>query len=157
MNIYEINKLKRDSKQDNLYNMFQVTYRDTSDSASPLIPFNVTEEQSMRLDVVSNFVYKDDSFVDILCHVNSIDNPLNIMAGDKIFYPNQGFIDSFKTDDVFIEATPGLLLNAEKTTEVDENRKQYVEANYNLIPTANPVPKESVRIVGESIVIGEQN
>jgi hypothetical protein len=157
MKIYEINKLKRDMKQDNLYNMFQVTYRDFDDPTRPLTPIEVLEEQSMRLDIVSDIIYKEDSFVDILCHVNSIDNPLNIMAGDRILYPAQGFIDSFKTDDVFIEAVPGLLLNAEKTPTVDENRKQYVEANYNLTPTANPVPKEPVRIIGESIVIGDQN
>lgn len=157
MRFYEIDKLKRDTKQDNLYNMFQVTYRDFQDPTRPLNPLEVMEEETMRMDLLSKRVYLEDSYIDVLCHVNSIDNPLNIMAGDNIFYPLQGFIETLKTDDVYVEAVPGLLLNAEKTTAIDENRKQYVEANYSLTPTANPVPKESVRIVGESIVIGERN
>lgn len=154
MNLYEINKLKRDPKQDNLYNMFQVTYSDFLDSSSPFRTFEVMDENYMRLDLVSQQIYNSDNFIDILCHVNSIDNPLNILGGDSLIYPNQGLIGSFKTDDIYIESTPGLLLNAEKTTEIDENRKRYVESNYNLIPTANPVPKEPVKIVDDYIVIG---
>lgn len=155
MNIYDINQLKRDTKQDNLYNFFQLTYKDISFGESPLSQYEISEEEYMRLDLASFKLYKNDSFVDILCNVNSIDNPLNIMSSDRIIYPNVGQIDSYKLDDVFVEAVPGLLLNAEKTSQVDENRKQYVEKNYNLTPTANEVPKEPVKIVGSSIVIGE--
>jgi hypothetical protein len=77
------------------------------------------------------------------------------MKDDVILYPNRGLIESYKTDDVYVEVTPGLSLNAEKTTQVDENRKAYVEQNYNLTPTAKDVPKDPIKIIGQSIVIGE--
>ena len=155
MKLYDIDKLKRDSKQDKLYNLFEMTFQFQEAVNSPLQTYVLSEEQYMRLDLVSQDLYANDGFIDTICNVNSIDNPLNFMANDAILYPNRGLIDTFKMDDVYIEAIPGLALNAEKTTEVDENRKTYVEQNYNLTPTAKDVPKDPVKIIGESIVIGD--
>ena len=155
MDFYDINKLKRDAKQDNLYNLFAVTFKDVQNPNYPLNTYVVPEEKYMRLDLVSKELYTTESYVDILCNVNSIDNPLNILETDRLSYPNQGAIDAYKTDDVYVEAVAGLSLNAEKTTKVDENRKSYVEKNYNLTPTANEVPKEPVKIIKDTIRIGD--
>lgn len=155
MKLYDLDKLKRDSNQEDLYNLFEITFRYQDDFNNPLRTYVLTEEQTMRLDLVSRELYSDVTLIDFLCNVNSIDNPLNFMAEDAILYANRGQIDTYKTDDVFVEVIPGLNLNAEKITQIDENRKSYVEQNYNLNPTAKSVPKDPVKIVGESIVIGE--
>jgi len=155
MKFYDIDKLKRDTKQDNLYNFFATTFVDFNDLNFPLSNTSATEEQYMRLDLISQEIYKSDSYVDILCNVNYIDNPLNIMESDVLVYPSISQMENYKTDDINIEATPGILQNAEKTTLVDENRKKYVEQKYTLTPTTVEVPKEPLKIIKNNIVIGE--
>ena len=155
MKLYDIDKLKRDAKQDKLYNLFELTFKFQDAIDSPLQTYILSDEQYMRPDLISKDLYGTVEFIDTLCNVNSIDNPLNFMVDDAIVYPNRGIIETYKLDDVYIESIPGLALNAEKTTEVDPNRKAYVEQNYNLTPTTKDVPKDPVKIVGESIVIGD--
>lgn len=155
MKIVDIDKLVRDENQDNLYNLFGSTFKYVDPGVADSTSVFVSEEESMRIDLISQRVYNSDEHVDILLNINYIDNPLNIMEGDELIYPGLGSIAYFRPDDVERETTPKVLLNPEKSTKVDEARKQYVEQNYTLTPTSIDVPQEPVKIVGNNIVIGQ--
>lgn len=154
MNFYNIDKLKRDKNQDNLYDFFTVTFDQSTRPTTPFDSTVVVEEQYMRFDLLSKQVYNDDSYVDFLCDFNYIDNPLNIMSTDELNYPSIDGLNSYRLPEVDRKTTPGLLLDSDKSTKVDENRKKYVDQNYSLTPTSMEIPKEPVQIKKGTIVIG---
>jgi len=155
MNSYNIDKLERDPNQQNLYDFFKVTFDQSTRQKLSTESTIVTEEQYMRLDLISKQVYNDDSYVDFLCDFNYIDNPLNIMSSDELIYPNINSINSYRKLEADRKTIPGILLDSQKSTKVDENRKKYVEQNYSLTPTSIEVPKEPVQIKKGNIVIGD--
>ena len=153
MELYDITKLIRDPKQENLYNLFVPTFQDTG---SPYFTkFSVTEEKMMRLDLVSYDNYNTDGYVDILCSVNYIDNPLNIMEGDILKCPSTDQISGYRLDDVGRENAVSQANTTEQSNFVDENRKKYVSQSYNITPTSLPEPKDPVRIQGDDIIISK--
>ena len=155
MKFYNIDKLERDTYQDNLYDFFKVTFDQSTRPTTPFQSTVVLEEQYMRLDLVSQQVYGNDSYVDFLCDFNYIDNPLNIMGTDELNYPSIDGVNSYRNPEADKKTIPGILLDSEKSTKVDENRKKYVEQNYSLTPTSIEVPKEPVQVKKGNIVIGD--
>ena len=152
MKIYSLNKLIRDPNQGNLYSFFDPTFKIIN--GYQLYEHIVTPEQEMRIDLISQALYKDVDHCDFLLNFNDIDNPLNIMQGDTLLYADISTIPEFHltiTDNTNARAT---LLNANKSTRIDNNRKKYIEQNYSLPPTFLETPQKAVRIENDQIVIG---
>lgn len=152
MKLYDIDKLKRDINQDNLYDLFSPTYKGAKGYQQGT--YVVSPEEEMRVDLVSNSVYKSVDYVDFICNLNEIDNPLNIMEGDFLLTAPLESIDIYRANNVDVSEARRSLLNANKSTKIDENRKQYIEQNYALPPTFLDVPTDPVKVENNQIVIG---
>lgn len=152
MRLYDIDNIRRDENQENLYNLFEPTFAlQGGFEQSTLV---VGREEMMRIDLICNRIYKSIEEVDFLCNLNDIDNPLNIMENDTIYYTAYGAIDSYRFDEPAKVATRNSLLNPNKTTKKDKKRQKFLEDGFALPPTFNPIPKPSVRVDGNDIVIG---
>jgi hypothetical protein len=152
MKLYDLDKLIRDNKQDNLYNLYDPTFK--LETGINLRQFVVGPEQVMRIDLVCNEIYKSVNQVDFLCDLNNIDNPLNVKEGDVILYPNFDAISYYRVTITDNNDARAKLLNVNKSTKRDNNRQKYVEQNFALPPNVKQVPDASVKIENGQIVIG---
>jgi hypothetical protein len=152
MKLNDIENLSRDPNQGDLYDLFNKTYIDY-----PLAQSNeyvVDQDEEMRMDLISFRLYGSVDYVDFLCNLNQIDNPLNIMAGDTIKYVDISQTSLFIYEDVKVEEVRRGLLNANKSTRKDPNRKQFVDQGYSLPPNFLETPQAPVRFEGNILVIG---
>jgi hypothetical protein len=108
----------------------------------------------MRPDLICNELYKRVDQIDFLMDLNDIDNPLNIMENDVIYFTSYAAIDSFRVKESEVSETRDLLLNANKSTKKDQKRQKYVEDKFSLPPTVLPVPKPPITIEGDNFIIG---
>lgn len=152
MKLYDLDKLIRDTKQDDLYNFFDPTFK--MNKGYKLTQYVVAPEEEMRIDLISKSMYDDVNQCDFILDVNDIDNPLNIMAGDILIYPEFATIQEYRIQVVDNNNARAQLLNANKTSRKDSSRKKYVEDNFSLPPTFLETPAASVRIESNQIVIG---
>ena len=152
MKLYNLDKLIRDPKQDDLYNFYDPTFK--LETGINLREFVVGPEQIMRMDLVCFEIYKSIDAVDFLCDLNNIDNPLNIKEGDIILYPNYDAISYYRVKITDNNDARAKLLNANKSTKKDNNRQKYVEQNFALPPNMKQVPDSAVKIENGQIVIG---
>ena len=152
MELYDINKLTKDSNQENLYNFFDPTFKMTS--GFRLNKYIVSREEEMRIDLVSQSIYGSIDQVDFLLNINDIDNPLNIMEGDQLIYPEFGAIDNYRVRVIDNANARSILLNSNKSTKIDSNRKKYVDQDYSLPPTFLDSPEASAKIENNQIIIG---
>jgi len=152
MKLYNLDKLIRDTKQDDIYNLFDPTFKMVK--GYKLTQYVVLPEEEMRIDLISKSMYNDVNQCDFILDVNDIDNPLNIMAGDILIYPEFATIQEYRIQVVDNNNARALLLNANKSSRKDDARKKYVEDNFSLPPTFLETPAASVRIESNQIVIG---
>lgn len=151
MELFDIKSLVRDENQDGLYDLFAETFvlKETNTTVNQYV---VQREQEMRVDLITNDIYKNINYVDFILDINDIDNPLNIMSGDTIYYVDSEFIDNYRVTSKEI-ATRNTLLNANKSTKKDNNRQEYIENNYQLPPTFLDSPQSPISRVGQYTVI----
>jgi hypothetical protein len=152
MTVYDLDTLKRDASQSNLYNMFDQTFKYLTGLV--LSVYIVDKSHEMRLDLISNQIYGNVNYCDFLLDLNNIDNPLNIMENDQIVYVSQDQIGLFRINESTAKELRNIYLNATKVSKPDNKRLNYVENNYKLPPTFLQIPAESVRIVDGKIVLG---
>lgn len=152
MKVNDIENLSRDPNQGDLYDLFNKTYIDYPSSS--FSEYVVEQDEEMRLDLVCFRLYGTVDHVDFLCNVNQIDNPLNIMAGDIIKYVDITEIPSFTYEGVKEEEVRRGLLNANKSSRKDPNRKQFVEQGYSLPPNFLETPQAPIKFEGNVLVIG---
>ena len=152
MKLYDLDKLIRDTKQDNLYNFFDPTFK--MNIGINLQQHIVAPEEEMRIDLVCNNIYNSTEQVDFLLDLNDIDNPLNIMEGDEILYASITAIPEYRVKTIDNNNARAQLLNANKSSRKDDNRKKYLEENYVLPPTFVETPEAPVKISNNQIIIG---
>jgi hypothetical protein len=152
MKLYNLDNLIRDDKQDDLYNLFEPTFK--MNRGYKLTQYVVSPEEEMRIDTISNSMYGNSDQCDFILDVNDIDNPLNIMAGDILIYPEFATIDEYRIRTVDNNNARAQLLNSNKSSRKDNARKQYLEDNYSLPPTFLVTPAASVKIESNQIIIG---
>ena len=152
MKLYDLDKLIRDTKQDNLYNFFDPTFK--MNIGINLQPHVVAPEEEMRIDLVCNNIYNSIEQVDFLLDLNDIDNPLNIMEGDQILYASVTAIPEYRVKTIDNNNARAQLLNANKSSRKDDNRKKYLDESYVLPPTFVETPEAPVKILNNQIVIG---
>jgi len=122
--------------------------------------YTVQKDEDMRIDLVMESIYGDISYykdVDIILYINGIDNPLNIMEGQIIKYPNVGDLPYFRytengetPDDTIKNA----LAVVNKSTRVDKNRSKFVENDYSLPPILLTKADPPVTINVDKIIVG---
>lgn len=152
MNFFDIRTIKKDKEQGELFNFFTPTFLMLNSFEQEVLI--VGKESQMRPDLICNEIYKGIDEIDFLMSLNDIDNPLNIMENDLIYFTAYGAIDSFRIKEAEVRDTRELLLNANKSTKKDDKRQKYVEEQFNLPPTVLPVPKPPIKIEGDDFVIG---
>lgn len=130
-----------------------------------MYPYVVDEFEEGRIDLVVDSFYGDLSsvyeHVDVILHINGIDNPLSILAGDTIMLPSIEFMNDFRyqpTNDRINKAARDRTLgfsSAEpnKSTRVDSKRTKYLES-IAFPPTINQTPKPGVVMENGQIKIG---
>ena len=137
---------------DSLYNLFDPTFK--LNIGYSLTKYIVQKEDEMRIDLISNNIYGTADQADFLLDINDIDNPLNIMAGDELIYPDYNVISDYRVKVIDNTDVRAKLLNANKSKRIDNNRQNYIDQSYSLPPTFQDVPKSSVTIQNNQIVIG---
>ena len=153
MKIADIDKLKRNEENENLFNLTTVTFQATWQGVN-YNSYRVKKGEEMRIDLVCNSIYGNIDHVDIILSVNNISNPLNIKEGTTIIYPNIEQIEKLRPQEVAVENTQKLLANKDKSTKVDPSRQAYVEQNFNLPPTVMDTPTEQIKVAGNNIRVG---
>lgn len=158
MNIYDLDNLRRVKQkpdkelgQQYFYDLTQSTFISRRDVA--LNYWYVQPDEEMRIDILCYRIYGTTEYIDILLNINRIDNPLNIKNGDIIKYPGKNDIILFRVEEAQ-KQTVQRLLNRNKASRKDNNRKNYIEQNYSLPPTVLSTPVEPVTISGKNIIIG---
>jgi hypothetical protein len=131
------------------------------DSSSVLMEYIVQKGEDMRMDLVMKSIYDDVylySDIDIILHINHIDNPLNIREGMVISYPPAEALDNYRyyengniVSNKSIKERLGVL---NKTTRVDEKRKKFIDSNYSLPPVVLPETRSSVVVGDTKIKVG---
>ena len=156
MKIYEIESLVIDNYQnsdiarsgikigDSLYDFFQPTFQMLQNYT--ISHTKVLPENEMRIDLVTNGIYNTTEYIDFILGFNDIDNPLNIMSDDDIFYTDFQNIENFRVKTSQNVSVKNTLLNVNKVTKIDSNRQSFVEQNYSLSPTLNETPQPSIII-----------
>ena len=129
-----------------------------------LSTYVVQRGEEMRIDLVMMSIYDDDyslKNIDVMLFINNIDNPLNIVAGDVIYYPPLEYLDSYRFS---FEPTSRVGENIRKALAVpnktnvkDSNRRKFIENGYSLPPVVLDESKPPVRVEGDKIVIGGLN
>jgi len=164
MNIISLESLKYNIYT-NLYNFYYpvLAYVDTKVEKN-LAKYIVQQGEEMRMDLVMMSIYDDVSILksmDVLLFINNIDNPLNIMEGDTIYYPPVEALDayrySFEPSSRAGENVRKALAVPNKTTKKDGNRRKFIENGYSLPPVVLNESKSPVRVEGDKIVIGGLN
>ena len=151
MDIYDLNNLKKDVAQNNLYNLFDSTFKYF---VTTLYQYQVPKNEEMRIDLVCNSIYSSVDYCDFLLDLNNIDNPLNIMENDNILYVPSDKIKYFRIDETSAKVLRNTYLNANKISKQDPARASYIENNYSLPPTFLEIPTDSVKIINGKIILG---
>ena len=157
MDIYDLNvklvkqQLDKELGQEYFWDLTQSTFISRNDVSMSY--WYVQPDEEMRLDMVCFRIYGNTDYLDILLNVNKIDNPLNIKSGDVLKYPAQGDIHLFRIEESQKQSVQKLL-NTNKSSRKDNNRKDYFDQNYTLPPTVLQTPTKPVTISGKDIIIG---
>lgn len=154
MKLYDIETTARDEKQGGLYDLIEPTFTSSPKANIKILTYTVTQDENMRIDLVSNAIYGTTDYADFLMNLNEITNALNIMQDDIIKYVDAASIDSFLLDGNTNKNVRKTLLNANKINTGDPNRAKYIENNQSVPPTFLDTPNQSVKINSGKIIIG---
>ncbi len=153
MNIVDINKVTKNSNNSDLYDLTQNLFEYKIDIQ--YLFYKVQKGEEMRIDLVSQSIYGNIDNIDILLNVNNISNPLNIKEGSIIKYPNTSDIDILRIENKNKSETIKSLSSPNKSTRVDNSRREYLESNYSLPPTILQSSIDQVKIMENSIKLGD--
>ena len=162
MKIRSLDDIKFD-RDKQLYNLF-VPQLGMVDKIT-LYPYEVQRMEDMRIDLVMLSMYNQDASTfentDIILYINNIDNPLNIVEGMTLFYPDPKDFDEFR---IYLSDKSSVgqdikeqLAAPNKTTRKDSSRKKYVEQGYSLPPVVLDKAQAPVRLQDGKILIGGLN
>ena len=153
MDIYDLNNLKKDTSGN--YDLVQLTFKSRIDVT--LYNYQVQPGEEMRMDLVSESIYGSNNYIDILMHINNIDNPLNIKEGVFLKYPSSKDVELYRITEEKPSTVQNKIINANKSTRKDSNRDKYIKQGYSLPPVVLEKPTDPVRIEGNNIIIGGNN
>lgn len=152
MEIKDLELLKRDPNQGNLYDLTQDNLKFVPNLPSTY--FVISDEEEMRIDLVSYAIYDNVDSVDYLLNLNDIDNPLNIMSGDYIKWISPTQLNSIEINISKVDNVSLGLINTNKKTQVDPSRQTYVSNGYSFPPTFNESGTPPASVSGNTIILG---
>lgn len=139
-------KIKRDSKQGDLFNLFQKNLK--LDNNIILNYYIIPREFEMRLDKVSNFLYGSPDYVEELMIMNNLINPYSILEGQYLYYCNFDRLSQFYTTDPDItSSTRDKLISSSQT-----NNKVKPTNDKNLPLTVKPSNLNQITITKDNKV-----
>lgn len=104
------------------------TFDDTIDFSNAYTIVEVSKEYIARPDLISFVLYHSDEYADILCKINGISNPFELMEGNILICPQPEFIDRFtkavKTNMDGLASTSSSLLNRTQTFKKNKDEKR---------------------------------
>jgi hypothetical protein len=120
MEIEILNKLRR--TRDGFYDLHVTA--DVNNKRFMVFSFICEERHNMRLDLVSNDIYKNANNVDVLMSLNGILNPFSVENGDEIFFVEDENVDGVRANDATTMAIIDAIKNANtgKDHKVDKSR-----------------------------------
>jgi hypothetical protein len=136
------NKIKRDSSQDDLYNLFQ---KNIIKANVPLVPYIVPREHEMRLDKISKYLYGSTNYVEELMVLNDIINPYSIKEGQVIYFCQEGYMSNLYIKDdmsINIEDKRKKLLQSSQPNR----QKHKLNVDQNLPPNIKPNNLEQIKV-----------
>lgn len=141
-------------KEDGFFDLTELKFRSIPNPK--IYEYIVTEEDEMRIDLISNNLYGNSNQLDFLLWFNNIKNPFNIKRGTSIFFVDNDKISEFYTEDE--DRGDGVaedFLNAAKKTVTDKKRQKFLEEDRNvtLPPTVNERPIDPIKIENGRIII----
>ncbi len=86
--------------------LLKKTFNNNIDISESYTIVEVTKEYNGRPDLISQAIYHTDAYADILCKINGISNPFELMEGNLIICPGEGIIE--KIPDVEISSLDAL-------------------------------------------------
>ena len=105
------------------------------------------------MDLVSQSIYNDTKYVDFLCNLNRILNPLNIQIGASLIYVDLTALEAFRIKPT-TQTAQEAIARSNRGTQQDKSRQDYVENNFSLPPNVLERPAEQVLIKGSVIRLG---
>lgn len=152
MKIYDIDSLKKDEFGN--YDLSQITFKLVLSGEIRYSYYEVQRGEEMRMDLVCNSIYGNTNYIDILCNVNNIDNPLNIKEGSVIIFPIND-IDILRNSSSNTSDINKVLSNTNKASRIDSNRQKYFENNLSLPPTILEESVNQFDIDSQDIILGK--
>ena len=152
MDIQDLDLLIRDPNQNDLYDLTQNNFKYVPNL--PVTYFVLSDEEQMRIDLVSYAIYDSVDYTDYLLNINDIDNPLNIMSGDYIKWLPQTQLNLIEVNVSKIDTVSIGLINTNKKTQLDPSRQVYVSNGYSFPPTFNETGTPPASISGNIITLG---
>jgi len=146
-------KIKRDSLQDNLYDLTEKTVVNTQELRLKI--FLVPREMEMRLEKVSEHIYGVKSYVEELMAINDIINPYSIIEGQEIYFCDISQLSLLYQDDKLqIDDTQRLQLIASAQSNRD---KRKIVGDELLPPTVKPKGLPQLQIDSTNKTISVMN
>lgn len=152
MKIYDLDSLKKDEFGN--YDLSQITFKLVLSGEIRYSYYEVKRGEEMRMDLVCNSIYGNTNYIDILCNVNNIDNPLNIKEGSVIIFPIND-IDILRNSSSNTSDINKVLSNTNKASRIDSNRQKYFENNLSLPPTILEESTNQFDIDSQDIILGK--
>jgi len=137
------NRIKRDPKQENLFDLFQ---KNTMNAQNlDLSVFIVPREFEMRLDRISDYIYGSTDYVEELMLLNDIISPYSVKEGQFIYFCDIDSLSYLYTKDemmVTTETNRQVLINSSQP-----NRDRLNLSNdQNLPPTIKPSNLQQIKV-----------
>lgn len=141
MKSFTFEVLKRDPKQDYLYDIFAKSVSDNMTINNALKGVTVVlEGEEGRLDILSKRVFGSSQYVEELMVLNNIMNPFSIEVGDVIYVVEQGTLTMMQQVDKTTDNSEQIAKPKNKSTRVDPSR------NTGVPPTIRPVDFEQMLV-----------
>jgi len=151
MELYDINQLVKNDGSGDFYDLFEIFFR--IDELTNFKLYTVQRGEEMRMDLVCQSIYDNTQYVDFLCNLNKISNPLNIKFGDTMLYVDRDFIERFRVKPK-TQTEQQVIAKSNRGTQQDKSRQDYIENNFSLPPNVLERPSEQVLIKGSVIKLG---
>ena len=141
------NLIKRDSNQNNLFDIFQKNIVNTLYIQKRI--YIVPNEYEMRLDAISNHIYGSSDYVEELMILNDLINPYSVKEGQYIYYCQYSDLSKlYITDDIPTQQDKArqALINSIQTNR----NKKNLSNDENLPLTIKPTSINQISVTNDN-------
>lgn len=160
MKLLNLDNLRREN-QEELYDLTKKIFSfDRSSFLKNRRKYKVGREEEMRLDIISQNIYGSEDFVDFLCNLNNIKNPLSVKENMTIYFVPESIIEQFRPELKDREKVRKEISNDRKKTKIDPKREKFKQQKSQSLPPSvtkkdfNPVKFKDGKITIGNGVFG---